>query len=236
MAAEVRQILESAIDPQGRVKLGSLLADMGRRAKLSDEEFAVFEQVRSKAPASPASFECSARHQRGVKAAAPGARRPRGRADRCQATGNAVPLGHHGAELRAGVALLPAGKRRSGLQESLEMRGLSLFAGRVLAFDLGCTQTYVALVAKARASGFAIASAYGYIAAVSVANGLAVATRDSGPFEAAGAAGINPWLGSRRDRGQGGARGCGGFLSPAPSRLGRSPSAGCASSNPDPSA
>ena len=57
MEAEVRQILESAINPQGRVKLGSLLAEMGRRAKLSDEEFAVFEQVRSKAPASPASFE-----------------------------------------------------------------------------------------------------------------------------------------------------------------------------------
>jgi plasmid stability protein len=57
MEAEVRDILESAVSPQGRVKLGSLLADMGRRAKLSDEEFAVFEQVRSKAPARPVDFE-----------------------------------------------------------------------------------------------------------------------------------------------------------------------------------
>ena len=57
MEAEVRGILESAVSPDGRVKLGSLLADMGRRAKLTDEEFAVFEQVRSKAPASPVSFE-----------------------------------------------------------------------------------------------------------------------------------------------------------------------------------
>ena len=57
MEAEVREILESAVSPQGRVKLGSLLADMGRRAKLSDEEFAVFEQVRSKTPARPVSFE-----------------------------------------------------------------------------------------------------------------------------------------------------------------------------------
>ena len=57
MEAEVRQILESAISPHGRVKLGSLLADMGRRAKLTDEEFAVFEHVRSKAPARPVSFE-----------------------------------------------------------------------------------------------------------------------------------------------------------------------------------
>lgn len=57
MEAEVRDILESAVSPQGRVKLGSLLADMGRRAKLSNEEFAVFEQVRSKALARPVSFE-----------------------------------------------------------------------------------------------------------------------------------------------------------------------------------
>ena len=57
MEAEVREILESALSPHGRLKLGSLLADMGRRAKLSDGEFAVFEQVRSKAPARPVSFD-----------------------------------------------------------------------------------------------------------------------------------------------------------------------------------
>jgi antitoxin FitA len=57
MEAEVRRILESAISPEGRLKLGSLLADMGRRARLTDEEFTVFEQVRSKAPAHPVSFE-----------------------------------------------------------------------------------------------------------------------------------------------------------------------------------
>ena len=97
------------------------------------------------------------------------------------------------AELRAGVALLPAGKRRAGLQTSLETRVLPLFAGRVLPFDLGCTQAYAELTAKARASGLSIASADGYIAAIAAANGLTVATRDTGPFEAAGAAVINPW-------------------------------------------
>ena len=57
MEAEVREILESTVSPQGRVKLGSLLADMGRQAKLSDKEFAVFEQVRDKTPPRPPSFE-----------------------------------------------------------------------------------------------------------------------------------------------------------------------------------
>lgn len=97
------------------------------------------------------------------------------------------------AELRAGVALLPAGKRRSGLQKDLEKRVLPLFAGRVLPFDSACTPAYAALMAKARAAGLAIATADGYIAAIAAANGLAVATRDAGPFEAAGAAVIDPW-------------------------------------------
>jgi plasmid stability protein len=57
MEAEVREILATALSPQGRMKLGSMLADLGRQARLTDEEFAVFEQVRDKAPAKPMSFE-----------------------------------------------------------------------------------------------------------------------------------------------------------------------------------
>lgn len=57
MESEVREILESAISPQGRVRLGSMLAETGRRAKLSDDEFAAFEQERNKVPARPPSFE-----------------------------------------------------------------------------------------------------------------------------------------------------------------------------------
>ena len=97
------------------------------------------------------------------------------------------------AELRAGVALLPAGKRRSGLLQNLEKRVLPLFAGRVLPFDLACTQAYAELMARARAAGLAVATTDGYIAAIAAANGFSVATRDTSAFEAAGAAVINPW-------------------------------------------
>jgi predicted nucleic acid-binding protein len=97
------------------------------------------------------------------------------------------------AELRSGIALLPAGKRRAGLLENLERRVLPLFAGRVLPFDLPCTQTYAELIAKAQKAGLAIAAADGFIAATAAANGLAVATRDTSPFEAAGVTVINPW-------------------------------------------
>ena len=97
------------------------------------------------------------------------------------------------AELRAGVALLPAGKRRTGLQQNLDNRVLRLFAGRVLPFDLACTPAYAELMVRARTAGLAIATADGYIAAIAAANGFTVATRDTGPFEAAGVAVINPW-------------------------------------------
>ena len=53
--AEVRAILEEAVKPEGRVKLGSLLADIGRQAKLTDDELILFEQ-RDKTPAEPLKF------------------------------------------------------------------------------------------------------------------------------------------------------------------------------------
>ena len=55
--AEIRDILANAVKPQGRKQLGSLLAEIGRQARLSDEEFAIIEQVRDKTPARPMTFE-----------------------------------------------------------------------------------------------------------------------------------------------------------------------------------
>ncbi len=98
------------------------------------------------------------------------------------------------AELRAGVALLPAGKRRSALHDSLEKRLLPLFAGRVLPFDLACTPAYAELMATARAAGTTISTADGCIAAIALAHSFTVATRDTGPFKTAGVNHINPWL------------------------------------------
>lgn len=56
--AEIRDILAQAAKPEGRVKLGSFLASIGRKVGgLTDEEYAVLESVRAKAPARAASFE-----------------------------------------------------------------------------------------------------------------------------------------------------------------------------------
>lgn len=97
------------------------------------------------------------------------------------------------AELRAGIALMPVGKRRDIFHENLEKRLLPMFANRVLSFDMACTQAYAKLLAKARTAGLAIETADVFIAAVALVNGFAVATRDTSPFEAAGLSVINPW-------------------------------------------
>jgi len=52
--AEMRDIIENAVRPKDRVKLGALLADIGRRAGLSDDDLVL---DRNQNPAEPISFE-----------------------------------------------------------------------------------------------------------------------------------------------------------------------------------
>ena len=97
------------------------------------------------------------------------------------------------AELRFGIAALPPSKRKESLQNGLEKRILPLFADRVLPFDEAASRAYGEIRSRARAQGKSIHPADGYIAAIAATHGLAVATRDVGPFEAAGLSVINPW-------------------------------------------
>jgi predicted nucleic acid-binding protein len=97
------------------------------------------------------------------------------------------------AELRLGVARLPAGRRRNGLIEQLERQVLPAFAGRILPFDLAATQAYAEAMVKAQAAGLAVGMADGLIAAIALANRMSVAGRDTSPFVAMGVAVINPW-------------------------------------------
>jgi plasmid stability protein len=56
--AEIRDILERAATPQGRVKLGSFLACIAPEAgSLTDEEHALFERARIHSAARAVSFE-----------------------------------------------------------------------------------------------------------------------------------------------------------------------------------
>ncbi len=97
------------------------------------------------------------------------------------------------AELRAGVRLLPEGKRRTRLNQQLETRVFPLFAGRILPFDLPCTTAYAEILHTSRSQGLSISTADACIAATAQVHGFSVATRDTRPFRAAGLEVINPW-------------------------------------------
>lgn len=55
--AEVRDILEHAVKPEKRIRMGDALAALGRKLRLTNEDFAIFDDVRDKTPAVPLGFE-----------------------------------------------------------------------------------------------------------------------------------------------------------------------------------
>ena len=101
------------------------------------------------------------------------------------------------AELRLGVATMPAGKRQKIFQERLESEVLPAFSGRVLPFDIEASRIYAGFMARAKAAGRAIGRVDGYIAATAAVRGFSVATRDTSPFLAAGVRVIDPWAAGR---------------------------------------
>lgn len=96
------------------------------------------------------------------------------------------------AELLYGVGALSAGRRKQALRSAVD--GLiELFHDRVLPFNLEAARCYADLAVTARMGGKGFPTPDGYIAAIAVANGFTVATRDAGPFQAAGIDIIDPW-------------------------------------------
>jgi plasmid stability protein len=55
--AEIRDIVERAVKPAERVRLGDALAVLGRKVGLTDEDVAVIDQMRDKSPPKPMKFE-----------------------------------------------------------------------------------------------------------------------------------------------------------------------------------
>jgi toxin FitB len=95
------------------------------------------------------------------------------------------------AELLLGIGSLPAGRRKADLTGTLDSL-LNLFQGRVLPFDTDAARHYADLALRAHAVGRGFPTADGYIAAIAIARGYAVASRDVAPLEAAGVNVINP--------------------------------------------
>ncbi len=96
------------------------------------------------------------------------------------------------AELMFGIGALPQGRRKERLAAILDAV-LDMFEARILPFDICAARLYADLAVKARASGKGFPTPNGYIAAIAAAHDLAVASRDTSAFTAAGLRVIDPW-------------------------------------------
>ncbi len=54
--AEIRHILETTVRPPERLRMGTALVELGKRAGLTDEDIGALEQARNTAPAEPVRF------------------------------------------------------------------------------------------------------------------------------------------------------------------------------------
>ena len=97
------------------------------------------------------------------------------------------------SELLVGIAVLPRGKRREGLDAALSDLLDVLFESRILPFDRTAASAYARVFSRARTKGQVISVADAQIAAIATVHGFTVATRDTLPFTAAGVRVINPW-------------------------------------------
>ena len=97
------------------------------------------------------------------------------------------------AEVRTGIAILPAGARRSGLADAAERTLGGLFAGRVLPFDSNAARAYADIAAASRAAGHPISQSDCQIAGIARSRSMAVATRNVRDFSGTGVEVIDPW-------------------------------------------
>lgn len=99
------------------------------------------------------------------------------------------------AELRYGVAIMRAGRRRDALASAVDGLIREDFGGRVLPFDGAAARAYSEIAAVRRSAGRPVSQADCQIAAIALARGFAVATRNVPDFADMGIEIADPWAG-----------------------------------------
>ncbi|MEU7932792.1 type II toxin-antitoxin system VapC family toxin [Micromonospora echinofusca] len=96
------------------------------------------------------------------------------------------------AEIRYGIARLPAGRRRESLQQAAN-EIFAAFPRQVLPFDLAAANAYADIVAGRDSTGSAIDGFDAQIAAICRCQGATLATRNVKDFADTGIAIVDPW-------------------------------------------
>src|SRR5882724_803676 len=97
------------------------------------------------------------------------------------------------AEIRFGIARLEPGAQQDRLRAGADKLESDQYRGRVLSFDAAAASIYGQLAAARQRIGKPIGHMDGFIAAIAIAHGAAVATRDIYGFSDFGLTIINPF-------------------------------------------
>jgi hypothetical protein len=97
------------------------------------------------------------------------------------------------AEIHFGIAKLAPGARRGQLERAVAELADELYRGRIVNFDERAASAYGAVSSRRRASGRPISQMDALIASVTIANGAALATRNTRDFAGLGISLVNPF-------------------------------------------
>jgi predicted nucleic acid-binding protein len=97
------------------------------------------------------------------------------------------------AELVSGINRLPEGRRRAGLDTSLRQVLARSFRDRILSFDQAAAMVYGTIVPMRLTMGRPISIPDAQIAAIALAHGATLATRNVKDFEGTSVSMVNPW-------------------------------------------
>jgi hypothetical protein len=97
------------------------------------------------------------------------------------------------AELRFGAERLDDGKRKDWLRATIDRLEKELYGGRILVFDTSSAATYGQIAAARRKAGQTMQQMDGLIAAIALANGATLATRNEKDFVNLGLDVVNPF-------------------------------------------
>jgi toxin FitB len=97
------------------------------------------------------------------------------------------------AEIRRGIALKEAGRRRAALETWLRDELSERFAGRIIDIDRPIAEAWADLMASSRRRGIGLSVMDGFLAATAQVRGLRVVTRNVRDFAALAVPLVNPW-------------------------------------------
>jgi toxin FitB len=97
------------------------------------------------------------------------------------------------AEVRRGIALAAAGKRRDALERWLRDDLVERFAGRLIPIDVAVAEAWGDLMGESRRRGTALSVMDGFLAATARARSLTLVTRNVADFAPLGLMLLDPW-------------------------------------------